>query len=142
MNYKLVATAVVAALAAANGVLHLVDDSVATQVVGLLAALGLYLLPSPFQASGKGGGPAGLPLLLVAVAVGLLGGPVPEARALPWRRQVEQRLQQLERQAAAPVAPAAPQIIYLPYQTLPIAGAPKQELPGAGRLARMRRTRS
>jgi hypothetical protein len=66
---------------------------------------------------------------------------------LPWRAQVERRLDQLERQTRpAPQAPSDPemkdllrqmiaqiaQIAQQPRQTLPIAGAPKQELPIAG----------
>jgi hypothetical protein len=51
MNWKAIFTAIIAGLLAANGVLRLVDDSVATQVLGLLAAVGLYVLPSPLQTS-------------------------------------------------------------------------------------------
>lgn len=42
-------TAGVAALVAANGVLGVVDGGVVTQALGLLAALGLYVIPSPLQ---------------------------------------------------------------------------------------------
>jgi hypothetical protein len=57
MTGRRIVTAIVAALLAANGVLRLVDDSLAAQVVGLLGALGLYLLPSPLQANPAGNGP-------------------------------------------------------------------------------------
>jgi hypothetical protein len=141
MNYKVVVTAVVAGLLAANGVLRIVDDSVAGQVVGLLAALGLYLLPSPLQRGGDGGPPAGRgwPGVLPLVAAALLLAPAPARAQLPWRRQMEQRLQQMQQQLnalqqhAAP-APQPPQIIVVPqpYQTLPISGEPRQQLPIAG----------
>jgi hypothetical protein len=70
-------------------------------------------------------------------------------QVLPWRRQVEQRLQNLERQQRQPPAPyappqAQPPIIIVqpplqqfpiggqPRQDFPIGGAPKQELPPSG----------
>jgi hypothetical protein len=133
VSYKVAITAVVAGLVAANGVLHLVDDSVVSQVLGLLAALGLYLLPSPFQPGQPGrtgtGWPNGMPFVVGGVL--LLGTASPAAAQLPWRRHVEQRLQNLERQQQQQQAPA-PQIIYLPYQQLPIQGEPRQTLPIQG----------
>jgi hypothetical protein len=146
VNYKLAITALVAGLVAVNGVLHLVDDSVVSQVLGLLAALGLYLLPSPLasgqcqpaDAGRSPGWPRVLPLLLAGLALFDSATPA-QAQLLPWRRQIEQRLRALEQKpspAPAPTptpAPApAPQIIYLPYQQLPIGGQPKQDLPIQG----------
>jgi hypothetical protein len=80
-----------------------------------------------------GGSPSVLPFLLAAVVLGTMGS---SAQAqLPWRRQMEQRLRNLEQNQRTPPAPAPaapPQIIFLPYQQLPIAGEPKQQLPIPG----------
>jgi hypothetical protein len=144
INYKLALTALVTGLVAVNGVLHLVDDSVVSQVLGLLAALGLYLLPSPLEAGGQRppadagrspGWPSVLPWVLIGLA--LLGQAAPaQAQVLPWRRQVEQRLRALEQKPSVPPAAPAPAptppIIYLPYQQLPIPGPPLQQLPIPG----------
>ena len=43
-------TALLCALAAANGILQLVPVPVVTEILGLLGALGLYVAPSPLQA--------------------------------------------------------------------------------------------
>jgi hypothetical protein len=68
-------------------------------------------------------------------------GPAAPARLLPWRAQVERRLDQLERQARPAAPQADPEMKELlrqllaqlqSRQTLPIAGAPRQELPIAG----------
>jgi hypothetical protein len=110
----------------------------ATQVVALLAALGLYVLPSPLQGvpPGSNGPKEGPRLTLLAAAVLVLFQAPSLAQAqLPWRRHVEQRLQNLEKQQGQPVpAPQAPQIILLPQplQTLPIQGDPRQQLPIGG----------
>jgi hypothetical protein len=59
-------------------------------------------------------------------------------QVLPWRRQIEQRLQNLERGQRQPPAPSAPQaqppiiIVQPPLQQFPIGGQPKQDFPIGG----------
>ncbi len=91
--------------------------------------------------------PAGPPRSLLPVLFILLGFASPASAQqptclLPWRAQVERRLDQLERQTRpAPQAPSDPEMKDLlrqlmaqlgSRQVLPIAGAPRQELPIAG----------
>jgi hypothetical protein len=83
-----------------------------------------------------------LPLFLVCLLFPSPASAQQPTRLLPWRAYVEQRLDQLERQARpAPQPPADSETKDLlrhligqlqPRQLLPIEGAPKQELPIAG----------
>jgi hypothetical protein len=64
---------------------------------------------------------------------------IQQAALLPWRSQIEQRLQKLENQSqSAPAPQAQPPIAihqyhyYPPRQDLPIAGTPRQDLPIPG----------
>ena len=84
--------------------------------------------------AGGGDWPNVLPLFLAALVLFASASPA-RAQVLPWRRQVEQRLKNLEAQQRQSPAPApAPQIIVVPapLQQLPIAGEPKQVLPIQG----------
>jgi S1-C subfamily serine protease len=62
-------TAAVAGLAAANGVLGVVDGGIVTQLIGLLGMLGLYALTPPTQGPPKP--PAVLLLLVCLLGLGL-----------------------------------------------------------------------
>jgi hypothetical protein len=84
--------------------------------------------------------------IIAAVAVGFMGSALQAEALLPWRRQMEQRLNQLHQQnqpsTPAPIiihapAPAQPPLQILPIQgpnqqSLPIAGPIRQELPIQG----------
>lgn len=54
-----------------------------------------------------------------------------DARILPWRRKIEERLRRLEQNQRSPQQ-QPPIIIVPPYQQLPIPGDPKQQLPIPG----------
>jgi hypothetical protein len=83
-----------------------------------------------------------LPFLLACLLFPSSASAQQPTRLLPWRAQVEQRLDQLERQSRpAPQPPADSETKDLlrqligqlqPRQLLPIEGTPKQELPIAG----------
>ncbi len=121
--------------------------------------------PAPDRHDDKPDGSHGftaiLPALLLGLAMGLVGSPVQaqqprvQTACLPWRAQIERRLDLLAQQGKAPqgdpelkellrqlivllqhqqaAPPAAPQVLVIPpYQLLPIQGQPKQELPIAG----------
>lgn len=88
------------------------------------------------QGEGKNGKRAAA--LLLALGMFLFAGPVQAAPLLPWRSQIDQRLQEHHRlivqligQQQRP-APPAPLIVPGPIYQLPIPGEPKQVLPIPG----------
>jgi hypothetical protein len=90
--------------------------------------------------AGRSGGPI-LPALLAFLFLAGSASAQQPAYLLPWRAQVERRLQQLEKQAQPAAPQADPEMKELlrqlreqlqSRQALPIAGTPKQELPIAG----------
>ena len=73
--------------------------------------------------------------LAPVLALGLLASSAPAGPILPWRAQIERRLQdqqQLILQLIAGQRQAAPIVVPGPIYQLPIQGDPKQSLPIAG----------